>query len=212
MGKRLNDDMRGAILTDVLVFGKNFVQTAEKYGINDTTVSLLVNSYGLIKDGQYEELKNIAISRTVGLDSLRWLFKHLGKTPPDGFFEDIERHRTNNRIVRAKQNAPVLHGNSETATTVVPQIPRPEEPLTGARTNIPPASAETGWQTRLKVSPDKVRMTVYFNGVPVVEGLARIKENKELALLQAISYAAHMCYKLTEQKKLGGAADQVGRR
>ena len=47
-------------------------------------------------------------------------------------------------------------------------------------------------------------MTVYFNGVAVCEGHSRIKENKELALMQAISYAAHMCYKITEQKKLGG--------
>lgn len=47
-------------------------------------------------------------------------------------------------------------------------------------------------------------MKIYFNGVKQVEGFSRIKENKELALVQAISYAAHMCYKIVEQRKLGG--------
>ena len=84
-----------------------------------------------------------------------------------------------------------------------PAPPKPEKP----KTVIPPASAETGWQTRIKVAPDKVHFMVYFNGMEVVTGSSWIKEpRKELQLMQAISYAAHIAYKLMEQKVLQGRA------
>lgn len=81
-------------------------------------------------------------------------------------------------------------------------VATPEEAPTGQKIHIPAATAETGWQTRIKVKPDRLCMTVYFNGVPVVEGHSRVRGDKELDLMQAISYAAHMCFKIAEQKKL----------
>lgn len=83
-------------------------------------------------------------------------------------------------------------------------IPKPKkvEPPKPAPTVIPDASAEQGWQTRIKVTPDRLEMTVYFNGLEEITGYSYIKGNREIDLFQAISYASHMCYKLAEQRML----------
>ena len=64
--------------------------------------------------------------------------------------------------------------------------------------------AATGpWSLDLTVKPDRVRVSVRFNGAETFSGWSNIRGKTELDLMQAISYAAHMCYKQAEQKNLG---------
>ena len=73
----------------------------------------------------------------------------------------------------------------------------------------PPAVAQTestdGWRVSLQVMPKKgkVRFAVLVNGEEMVHAHSWIKKQGDyLSIMQAISYAAHMCYKLTEEKVL----------
>ena len=59
-----------------------------------------------------------------------------------------------------------------------------------------------GYATNINVYPDKVRFAIAFNGVEILHAYSKVKGNKEVDLIQAISYAAHMCYKLAEQGTL----------
>ena len=59
-----------------------------------------------------------------------------------------------------------------------------------------------GYTVDLKVTPDKLCFTVNFNGEEVTHAWCKIKGDRELDLMQAISYSAHMCYKFAEQKNL----------
>lgn len=61
-----------------------------------------------------------------------------------------------------------------------------------------------GYATSVVVYPDKVRFAVAFDGDEIYHTYSRIKGKKEVDLIQAISYAAHMCYKQAEQKELEG--------
>ena len=54
----------------------------------------------------------------------------------------------------------------------------------------------------LDVSPEIVVLHMYFQGTEICKAAAKIKGTRELDLMQAISYAAHMMYKFTEQKEL----------
>lgn len=56
-----------------------------------------------------------------------------------------------------------------------------------------------GYDTSINVYSDKVRFAITFNGVEIFHAYSKVKGNKEVDLIQAISYAAHMCYKLAEQ-------------
>ena len=56
----------------------------------------------------------------------------------------------------------------------------------------------------MDVRPDRVRLCVKYDGVEVHRAHALIKGDTELDLLQAVSYAAHMIYKLAQQNVLGG--------
>ena len=146
--------------------------------------------------------KNVISSRC-GINLLEWAFRSCGKPVPSGM---TERIRAALSIAKATtKEEPKAEPTKEEPKQEPPKPIAPEQTPTGAKTFIPAPTAEVGWQTRIKTNPGRVCMTVYFNGVPVVEGLSRIKSNTELDLMQAISYAAHMCYKLTEQKKLKGA-------
>lgn len=64
------------------------------------------------------------------------------------------------------------------------------------------SATPVGYTVDLKILPDKLCFTVKFNGEEVTHSWCKIKGNTELDLMQAISYAAHMCYKFSEQKKL----------
>lgn len=54
----------------------------------------------------------------------------------------------------------------------------------------------------LDVSPERVILRMYFHGTEICKAAAKVKGTRELDLMQAISYAAHMMYKFTEQKEL----------
>lgn len=61
-----------------------------------------------------------------------------------------------------------------------------------------------GYTVALDVRPDKVCFELAFNGEAIVRAWSKIKGKSELDFIQAVSYAAHMCYKLVEQKELEG--------
>lgn len=61
-----------------------------------------------------------------------------------------------------------------------------------------------GYATSINVYPNKVRFAVIFNGVEIFHAYSKVKGHKEVDLVQAISYAAHMCYKQAEQNDLEG--------
>lgn len=60
----------------------------------------------------------------------------------------------------------------------------------------------TGYSVNLDVNPDKVRLQILFDGEVVGSAYSKIKGDTETDLMQAISYAAHMIYKFSEQKRL----------
>lgn len=66
-----------------------------------------------------------------------------------------------------------------------------------------PQSTE-GYTIGMDVKPDRVRLCVKYDGVEVHHAHALIKGDTEIDLLQAVSYAAHMIYKLAQQNVLGG--------
>lgn len=67
---------------------------------------------------------------------------------------------------------------------------------------IPSKLDAVGYATSINVYSDKVRFAITFNGVEIFHAYSKVKGNKEVDLIQAISYAAHMCYKLAEQDTL----------
>ena len=60
----------------------------------------------------------------------------------------------------------------------------------------------SGYTLDLDVADDRVSLTVLHDGKPVVYGKSYIKEQTETGIMQAISYAAHMCYKFAEQREM----------
>lgn len=77
---------------------------------------------------------------------------------------------------------------------------RKDPPVSLARSD--PSRSGIGYTVDLKIMPDKLCFTVKFNGEEVIHSWCKIRGKRELDLFQAISYAAHMCYKFIEQKKL----------
>ena len=59
-----------------------------------------------------------------------------------------------------------------------------------------------GYTTNLIVRPKKVCFSILFDGKEVCKAWATIRGARELDLIQSISYAAHQCYKIIEQKCL----------
>lgn len=200
MGKVITNETRDAILFEVAALGATPKEAAEKYGVTQTTVSQTERAFLACKACNWDAIKDMMNSGNTGVNLVEWAINRAKTVPPHGFIEELkEIQRTAKRERDRKET--IVPPNIE---TVVKEPPKPENPVTGAKTFIPAPSAEVGWQTRIEVKPDRLCMKIYFNGVQQVEGFSRIKENKELALVQAISYAAHMCYKIVEQRKLGG--------
>lgn len=54
----------------------------------------------------------------------------------------------------------------------------------------------------LEIKPDRVWVSLRYQGEELYRAYSKIRGKTELDLVQAISYAAHMAYKLAEQKKL----------
>lgn len=69
---------------------------------------------------------------------------------------------------------------------------------------VTPQSAASGTYTaRIDVSGGKsLNMSLYFGDEKICEAYSKIKGPGKLDLMQAISYAAHMMYKLAEQEEL----------
>lgn len=61
---------------------------------------------------------------------------------------------------------------------------------------------QTGYALRLQATDKQVFLLLEHDGEKVGSAYSKRKDNSELALVQAISYAAHMIYKLCEQKTL----------
>ena len=61
-----------------------------------------------------------------------------------------------------------------------------------------------GYRLDLVVKPDRVKVSLYFGEEEIQAAWADVRGDTDLDLLKAISYAAHMMYKFTEQKKLEG--------
>lgn len=193
MGYKITDETRDKILFDVAVLGAKNKETAEKFGCTVQTISQQTLIFNKVKARDWGGVKDMMRSGNVGINLVEWAIARTKAEPPKGFIDELVK-------IRVERVAPA----TKKVETEVKEPPKPENPVTGAKVLIPAPSAEAGWQTRIEVKPDRLCMKVYFNGVQQVEGFSKIKENKELALMQAISYAAHMCYKIVEQRKLGG--------
>lgn len=59
-----------------------------------------------------------------------------------------------------------------------------------------------GYGLSLQVHPNKVRVGMHFDGEEIDFAWAKIADNSEMALIQAISYAAHLIYKFAERERL----------
>ena len=71
-------------------------------------------------------------------------------------------------------------------------------------TRSPLKLADAPYSLTLDVKPDKVHVGVSFNGEEVYGAWAEIRGTREVDLVKSISYAAHMCYKIAEQKEFSG--------
>lgn len=70
------------------------------------------------------------------------------------------------------------------------------------KTATAPEEATQRYHTEIQVWPDRLRMVLFFGDQELRSVYSRIKGDTELDLMQAISYAAHMLYKLAEQEAL----------
>lgn len=201
MGKRMDDETRAAIVTDAYVYGVPNTIIAKNRGVSYPSVCAVIQVFDMVKGGKWVELAEKAVSRQFGMNLIFWAITSLGANPPKCWMQQTESAIASKRDEKRNgKDEPLKSEPPKTEPTTI----APEEPPKGAKIHIPAPSAEVGWQTRIKVNPGRVCMTVYFNGVPTVEGYSKIRGDKELDLMQAVSYAAHMCYKIVEQRKLGG--------
>lgn len=196
MARKITDEQRDEILTRVLVYREKNKDAAVALGVSETVVARTVSTFIAVRDKDWQGLKRGFEASTPGVTTLEWAANRARVEIPADVVAECKRNAEEKSGSKARRVQEREAVEQETA--------EPETAPLGPKMHIPAASAELGWQTRIKVAPDRVCMTVYFNGVKVVEGWSRVRGNKELDLMQAISYAAHMCYKQTEQKKLGG--------
>lgn len=70
-----------------------------------------------------------------------------------------------------------------------------------------PVTQREGYWIDLQALSDKVCVRLMFSAagadVEVVHAWSMVRGNDELAIIKAISYATHMCYKFAEQRKIG---------
>ena len=78
----------------------------------------------------------------------------------------------------------------------------PEKPKAAA-----PHAGQTGYALRLQATDKQVFLLLEHDGEKVGSAYSKRKDNSELALVQAISYAAHMIYKFCELKTLQEAME-----
>lgn len=58
------------------------------------------------------------------------------------------------------------------------------------------------WSASIEVVGDRLKMTVRHNGEELVYGKSYVQDTDDLGMMQAISYAAHMCYKMVQQRSM----------
>ena len=58
------------------------------------------------------------------------------------------------------------------------------------------------WSAEITVDGDRLKMTVSHNGEELVYGKSYVQDTDDLGMMQAISYAAHMCYKMVQQRSM----------
>lgn len=58
------------------------------------------------------------------------------------------------------------------------------------------------WSASIEVVGDHMKMTVCHNGEELVYGKSYVQATDDLGMMQAISYAAHMCYKMVQQRSM----------
>lgn len=78
----------------------------------------------------------------------------------------------------------------------------PEKPKAAA-----PQAGQTGYALRLQATDKQVFLLLEHDGEKVGSAYSKRKDNSELVLVQAISYAAHMIYKFCEQRTLQEAME-----
>ena len=67
----------------------------------------------------------------------------------------------------------------------------------------PQSAASGSYTARIDVSGGKsLNMSLYFGDEKICEAYSKIKGPEKLDLMQAISYAAHMMYKIAEQEEM----------
>lgn len=198
---KVTDEMRDRMLFNVNVLGASGAEAGRGLGVSGRSVMVTCHVFEAVRKKDWVALREMYETAKLGLNVVEWAESRTRVKVPEALKKELAEAQ---QRLKEKYEAPKEPVKPE------PE-PKPEPPKTvapetapaGPKMHIPAASAETGWQTRIKVQPDKVCMTVYFNGMEVVQGWSKVKGDRELDLMQAISYAAHMCYKITEQKKLG---------
>lgn len=65
-----------------------------------------------------------------------------------------------------------------------------------------PDETKSPWSVKIVTDGDRLKMTVYHDGEEVVYGKSYVQESDDLGMIQAISYAAHICYKMVQQRQM----------
>ena len=58
------------------------------------------------------------------------------------------------------------------------------------------------WSATIDVVGDRLKMTVRHNGEELVYSKSYVQDTDDLGMMQAISYAAHICYKMVQQRSM----------
>lgn len=58
------------------------------------------------------------------------------------------------------------------------------------------------WSAAIEVVGDRLKLTIRHNGEELVYGKSYVQDADDLGMMQAISYAAHMCYKMVQQREM----------
>ena len=88
-----------------------------------------------------------------------------------------------------------------------PEKPKAAAPQAGQTVKKGTYTGPTGYALRLQATDKQVFLLLEHDGEKVGSAYSKRKDNSELALVQAISYAAHMIYKFCEQKTLQEAME-----
>ena len=124
---RLSNETRFGIITDYFVFGMKQIDIALKYGCTQASVYSVTTMFNLVKEEQYAELKACALSRRWGIEGIKWAFNALGKIPPMGFINDLEKSLKAKRAGQQTAPEPKEEHKAEPDTNLV-EVVAPEEP------------------------------------------------------------------------------------